>query len=168
MKNYPLSLVFYVYHVRLFPFWKWATNEQPYQYSTLWNWNTLLWVRFCVYTDQDPNTIYIYANYSMTFELMTLSVNHEPKIEKPFLSYTILSGLYLMFLQNSPFTPLFIQNKHHTMKSFPPLQMYHHACKPSSQDSCSWSAWAIWVWGYLAYRGTANLKNPKRNQWQGI
>lgn len=42
----------------------------------------------CVYTDQDPNTIYSYANYSMTFELMTLSVNHEPKIEKPFLSYT--------------------------------------------------------------------------------
>lgn len=27
-----------------------------------------------------------------------------------------------MFLQNSPFTPLFIQNIHHTMKSFPPYR----------------------------------------------
>lgn len=47
----------------------------------------------CVYTDQDPNTIYSYANYSMTFELMTLSVNHEPKIEKPFLSCTIYQDI---------------------------------------------------------------------------
>lgn len=118
----------------------------------------------CVYTDQDPNTIYSYANYSMTSELMTLSVNHEPKIEKPFLSYTPIYQDFISFLQNSPFTPLFIQNIHHTMKSFPPLQMYHHACKPSSQDSCSRPVWAIWVWGYLAYKGTANLK---RDQWQG-
>lgn len=126
----------------------------------------------CVYIDQDPNIIYSYANYSMPFELMTLSVNYEPKLRNlfsvtpPFIrTLSHASAEQPIHSITHPF-----RNVHHTMKSCspPPTDVPPNACKPSSQDSCSRPAWAIWVWGYLAYTGTVNLKNPKRNQWQGI
>lgn len=82
----------------------------------------------CVYIDQDPNIIYSYANYSMTFELMTLSVNYEPKIEKPFLSYT---PIYQDFISCScrtahsfPYSSIQKRPSYNEVM-FPPLQMYH-------------------------------------------
>lgn len=81
-----------------------------------------------VYIDQDPNTIYSYANYSMTFELMTLSVNYEPKIEKPFLSYT---PIYQDFISCScrtahsfPYSSIQKCTSYNEVM-FLPLQMYH-------------------------------------------
>lgn len=83
----------------------------------------------CVYIDQDPNIIYSYANYSMPFELMTLSVNYEPKLRNlfsvtpPFIrTLSHASAEQPIHSITHPF-----RNVHHTMKSCspPPPQMYH-------------------------------------------